>query len=355
MMRWYKSKRKTILFLSGVLIVLGVVSLKMGNIYIWSDGGYDEELRDSSLKSDYARTKSECVRKAVRWLNDLSVDPLELKKKGMKGKKHFMEKLFTFFQLYLCANDVNKKEMYRKNLEQMFRKTENDSYHLMEDDEVLFKRGIVSYVHACYLMEQLGLDAHNYKRHIRELLPRIERHMPTRNASIQMILTYCLKGLGFKTEYSIKGILNNTLVYNLKELGAINVFKFKYNSYMLGVCHEIFVLSEYGRKKIDLLTREKKNYLQGALKSSVRQILSSGDLRYLELLAEMLVSLKYLDCENIPEYKRGINFIIEHQNKNGSFGDYERFRAHYAQQGVDIDIKWYLHTTEVCLWAVLLG
>ena len=25
-----------------------------------------------------------------------------------------------------------------------------------------------------------------------------------------------------------------------------------------------------------------------------------------------------------------------------------------AEKGIDIDIKWYLHTTEVCLWALLL-
>ena len=79
------------------------------------------------------------------------------------------------------------------------------------------------------------------------------------------------------------------------------------------------------------------------------------DLRYLELLAEMLLSLKYLGCENMREYQEGMNFIMKQQNKNVSFGDYERDRAYFNQQGIDINIKWYLHTTEVCLWALLTG
>jgi len=178
--------------------------------------------------------------------------------------------------------------------------------------------------------------------------------MPKRNASVQMMFAYLLRGLGFETEYSIEHIFKKTLIYNIKRLGTINVFEFKYNSYMLGICHEIFVISGYGNKKIDLLTNEQKDYLRGVFKSSIEQILSSGDLRYLDLLAEMLVSLKYLDCESLPEYKKGIHFIINHQNKNGSFGDYERFRSYFAQQEVDIDIKWYLHTTEVCLWALVI-
>lgn len=353
-MKLNELKRKNIIFISIILVALFFLSFKLDSVYVWLKDNQSGGLESSSIRSEYSRIKSECVGKAVRWLNKLSVDPLELKKKGMKGKKHFVEKLFIFYQLYLHTNDLEKKEMYRKVLEQMFKMAKSDSYHLIEDDEVLFKSAIVSYVHACCLMEQLGFNVQNYKRNVRELLPRIERHMPTRNASVQMLLVYCLRVLGFETKYSIERILKNTLSYNLEALGDINIFDLKYNSYMLGVCHEIFVISEYGGKKIDLLTKEKKDYLKDTLKSSIKKILSSGDLRYLDLLAEMLVSLKYLNCENLPEYRKGIHFIINHQNKNGSFGDYEKFRAYFAQKSVDIDIKWYLHTTAVCLWALLI-
>lgn len=353
-MKLDKFKRKNIIFILTILIALFFLSFKLDKLCFWSGDKQVGESKSSSVKSKNSGIKVECVEKAVRWLSNLSVDPLELKKKGMKGKKHFVEKLFTFYQLYLHTTDSKKKEMYRKIFKQMLEITENDSYYLIEDDEVFFKSDIVSYVHACYIMEQLGFDSHNYKRRIKELLPRIERHMPTRNASVQMMLTYFLRGIGIETEYSIMRIFKNSLIYNLDKLGTINIFDFKYNSYMLGVCHEIFVVSGYGRKKIDLLTKGKKDYLQDTLKSSIEKILYSEDLRYLDLLAEMLISLKYLDCENLPEYKKGIQFIISHQNKNGSFGDYERFRAYFAQQGVNIDIKWYLHTTEVCLWALLL-
>ena len=354
-MKLDKLKGKNIIFLFGILIALLFLYFKLDSVYVCLEDKQSGEVEGSHVKTGYSRDKGECVEKATRWLINLSVNPLELKKKGMKGKKHFVEKLFIFYQLYLHIDNPEKKAMYRKILKQMFKVTEDANYHLIEDNEVIFKSDIVSYVHACYLMEKLGFDSHGYKRHIREILPRIEMHIPMRNVSIQMMLIHFLKGLSFKTEYSIEQIFKNTLIYNIKRLGTINVFDFKFNSYMLGICHEIFIISEYGRKKIDLLTKEEKDYLQGVFKSSIGQILSSGDLRYLDLLAEMLVSLKYLNSENLPEYNKGIQFIVYHQNKNGSFGDYERFREYFVQQGVDIDIKWYLHTTEVCLWALLVG
>ena len=348
-----KLKGKNIIFLLVVLSASYFVGFKIVQVYVLSKNMHADELKGSSINTNYQGIKAECVEKAVRWLSNLPVDPIELDKKGMKGKKHFMEKLFTFYLLYMHPTDSEKKAMYRKIMEQMSKMTENAHYHLIGEDELLFKNNIVSYVHACYLIEQLGFDLHGYKKHIKDLLPRIERHMQTRNASVQMMLIYYLKGLGFETEYTITRVFKKTLLYNLRKLGDVNVLEFKHNSYMLGICHEIFALSGYGSKHIDLLTGEEKDYLKDVVKSSIEQILSSGDIRYLDLLAELLVSLKYLNCDKLPEYERGIRFIINHQNKNGTFGDFEKFRSYYAKQGVDIDIKWYLHTTEVCLWALL--
>jgi len=348
-----KLKGKNIILLLVVLAASCFGGFKIMQEYGPTGNMHAEELKGSSITTDYQVLKAECVEKAVRWLSNLAVDPIELDKRGMKGKKHFVEKLFTYYLLYTHTADLKKKALYRTILKKMVKMTENADYHLIGKDESSIKSNITSYVHACYLIEQLGFDVHEYKRHIRELLPRIERHMQSRNASVQMMLIYYLQGLGFDTEYTIKGVLKKTLIYNLRKLGDINILEFKYNSYMLGVCHEIFVLSGYGSKHIDLLTGEEKEYLKDAITSSIEQILSSGDIRYLDLLAELLVSLKYLNCDKLPEYEDGIRFILSHQNENGTFGDFEKFRTYYATQGVDIDIKWYLHTTEVCLWALL--
>lgn len=352
-MKKNKLKRKHFIFLLGILLVSYFVAFKAVRRYVLSEDIHISESKGLQIKTDHSRIKAECVEKATQWLVNCSVDPIELEKKEMKGKKHFLEKLFAFYQLYLHTTDSSKKEIYRKILKQMFKVTDNADYHLINDDESRFKSEIVSYLHACYLMEQLGFDSHKYKGCIKKLLPRIERHLPVRNASVQMTIAYFLRELGYETENAFTRIFKNTLIYNIKGLGTVNVFDFEFNSSMLGVCHEIFALSEYGRKKINLLTKEKKAYLKNIIKSSIEQIISSGDIRYLDLLAEMLVSLNYLGCDNLPEYKRGVSFIINCQNENGSFGDYERFRSYFAQQGIDIDIKWYLHSTVVCLWALL--
>ena len=353
-MKSARGKVVNVIALVSVLVAPISQPLRIDYGYGWAGEkgtGVDE---NSSLKGTNATVKGVCIENATRWLLNLSVDPLELKDKGMKGKKHFVEKLFALYQLYLHTADTITRGGYRETMRQMCEVTENVHYHLLGDSEIQFKSDIVSYLHACYLMDQVGFASHHYKRYIAEQLPHIKRHMQGRNTGVQMMIMYLLRELGFEIEYSRERLLTKTLINNIERMGTIDVFDFKHNSYMLGVCHEIFVMSEYGRKKIDLFTEQKQDYLKEVMTSSINRIVSSGDLRYLDLLAEMLISLTYLHHQEVPEYKRGIHFIINHQNKNGSFGDYEGFRSHFAPQGVDIDIKWYLHTTEVCLWALLL-
>jgi len=151
-----KLKRKHIICLLGILLISCFVAFKRFHEHVLPKNMNVSELKSLPVNDDFSAIKAECVEKATQWLIKRPVDPIELEKKGMKCKKHFVEKLFAFYQLYLHTTDYCKKEIYRKILKQMFKATDNAEYHLIKDDESHFKSIIVSYIHACYLMEQLG-------------------------------------------------------------------------------------------------------------------------------------------------------------------------------------------------------
>jgi hypothetical protein len=72
--------------------------------------------------------------------------------------------------------------------------------------------------------------------------------------------------------------------------------------------------------------------------------------RNVDLVAELLSAMTYLEFHTFPEYRSGIVFLLGSQNPNGSWGDYEKQRATY---GDGVDQKFYLHTTMVSLRALL--
>jgi len=74
--------------------------------------------------------------------------------------------------------------------------------------------------------------------------------------------------------------------------------------------------------------------------------------RDLDLLAEFILCAVYLKMTDLPVYRDGIKFLLESQNANGSWGEYEQHRAamgEYVEQGL------YLHTTMVSLDALVMA
>ncbi|HKI84519.1 MAG TPA: hypothetical protein VKA63_09300, partial [Candidatus Krumholzibacteria bacterium] len=51
-----------------------------------------------------------------------------------------------------------------------------------------------------------------------------------------------------------------------------------------------------------------------------------------------------------PSYQEAFALILESQNENGSWGDYEQHRAVY---GDTLEVEGYLHTTLVCVQALV--
>ena len=51
-----------------------------------------------------------------------------------------------------------------------------------------------------------------------------------------------------------------------------------------------------------------------------------------------------------PAYRDGVNFLLDVQNADGTWGDYESFRQEYGKY---IDQHGYLHTTMVAMRALL--
>jgi len=114
--------------------------------------------------------------------------------------------------------------------------------------------------------------------------------------------------------------------------------------------HEVFVPYKFGENlNADFFTADDKNYLRGILENMIPWYIQKKEV---DLLAEFILCAAYLKATDLPAYRDGLNFLLESQNANGSWGQYEQHRktmGDYVDQGV------YLHTTMVALDALVIA
>ena len=114
------------------------------------------------------------------------------------------------------------------------------------------------------------------------------------------------------------------------------------------LAHEVSAAYRYGlRRTQDALDRDDLDYLRRVLPGL---IIRFADRRNIDLVAELVSAMTYLELHALPAYRTGIAFLLRSQNPNGTWGDYEQYRATY---GDGVDQKFYLHTTMVTLRALL--
>ena len=95
------------------------------------------------------------------------------------------------------------------------------------------------------------------------------------------------------------------------------------------ITHEIFFLHD--DNQMDLLVYEDIEYLRSTLKILVNKTILDEDV---DLLAEILMIMTYLDLDKLVEYDKALDYLLNSQNKNGSFGDYEDARNYYDRIGM---------------------
>ncbi|MBI1747032.1 MAG: hypothetical protein HYR55_10645 [Acidobacteria bacterium] len=327
--------------LIGLLAVLSVVAIS-------TPKSKPKEIRTATTTAATPKSKLKEIRTAAAaWLDALDPDPIRIRKeKEMKGKKHFVEALHGYLYLHTLAENAHERRGYKKRVIQLSQATKRPEYHNLAGIPLAeFREESTSYLNACYVMQIFGLDTAPYKAEIEKVLPRILEDMPKRGINQQLAFRYLLNKLGFAAMFRVDDLMPRSVIRQHRPLKQLNV------SEQYDVTHEIFPLGEFGRKKISEFSKEDMDYLRKLMAAMVQSYTAADNI---DLLAEVIVCMRFLDFDALPEYRKGLDYILTQQNSNGSFGHYEtqRQQMRTTRPKYDVDIGGYLHTTEVCLWAL---
>ena len=322
------------------LVILGAVGWKHWNEHASKEACETTARLLASRRGDYALA----IRKATSWLDALPVDPVQLRARGQKGKKHFVEALSAHSRLYRIAGDAERPALMSK-MKRLTEVTSEAAYHDMAtNSDEAFKQDSTSYLRAALLMERMGLDTARYREEIVRIHPRLNAHMRKRGVHQQMVFAWYYRHFGLSEPFPLasafaKGVIARRVAPNALEKREI-----------YDLTHEIFGPYEYGdRLDADPFTLEEKRYLFETLPVLVDQRIAKGDP---DLVAELVACLRELRFTGSPAYRRGIEYLLSAQRADGAWGHYEQYRKNLRDL---VEPAYVLHTTMVAIDALTLA
>ena len=302
------------------------------------------EARDSDIAPFQAANRPaylEALRRARVWLDDLDVDPLQLRTQGIKGKKKLVEHLSSYYRLWKVA-DSREQERLLERIKQVVAVTYEQRYHDMASiSDEWFKQDATSYLRAALLMERLGLDTQQYRQEIDKIHGRLNSHMNQRGPNQRRTFHWYYRHFGLKEPFPLEGALEHGIIAARRDATTLSSMQ------VYSLTHEVYALYEYGdRLDVDPFTDDEKVYLRHALEVLTERYI---ERRNPDLLAEVLECMHYLRFSEDPAFRAGLSFLLADQNQDGAWGRYARQRQRlgdYVRHGFE------LHTTLVVIGAL---
>jgi hypothetical protein len=283
-------------------------------------------------------------------MTTIDTHPIRLRRQnGMKGIKHLVEYLSFHHRIYVRSRDREIQRTARDRALQALSVTDEDAYHdLATADATRFKHESMSYLRACWIAEQFGIDTSRYRREILKIVPRLHAHLPTRGIDQRMGFAVLFANLGIprpETEQQV-------YPYSLIAKHAPLLFYLDSPARPYALTHEIFSMTARGSRAFPFPNEQDERYA----KEIVKQLLEhSIEAESLDIAAELLVNLVQLGEAESPIAQRALEFVLQEQNEDGSFGNYaaQEILLRKSNPRYDIQVGGYLHTTYVCIWALL--
>jgi len=286
----------------------------------------------------------EALGRARAWLDGLKVDPIDLSRRKLYGKRKLAELLSAYYQFWKAASGP-EREALRGRIEEIVRPVRLRKYHDMKTvDREVFNQESTSYLWIAYLMDKMGLDIAGYRKSILGLQARLDARAEEGGPQVRKILEWHYGYFGLKWPAALGDPRGEFIITIRPDFRAFD----RDMSYRL--THEVFGLYEYGDALgTDRMTDDELRYVRAALYWLTRTKLSGGDI---DLLAEFATCLRLVRALDLPVFPQALVKLLDAQEPSGAWG---RFKAIRRQQGEEMQQLFQLHTTGVTVQALLFA
>jgi len=282
--------------------------------------------------------------KARAWLDALEVDPVELLSHGVKGKKKLAEILDCYLTLLKHTKDEADRATLRRRVEQLSRKAARPDYHDMARvTDRQFTENSMSYLRVAWLMKLHGINIEEYRKEILKIQPRLDAHLPRRGPWQQAMFLEYYERFALKKPSGLRPVpLRDGVI--ARRLSAE-----RYNdNETYDFTHEVFVAFDYGNQWTQSRFSDADlKYIRDTLPKLIGRYIAADDA---DLVGELTSCMAYFGWQGHSAHREAVDFLLNSQNSNGSWGNYEAYRSHFGKY---LDQHLYLHTTMVVLQPLL--
>jgi len=303
------------------------------------------EVKVTEIKTAQKTTKTSTYQtakaNAYHWTTQLDFNMDYIVSKKLADKKHLAELLGLYWKLHKATDDDGLKKEIKDQVQPLYNYILKPKYHNMSlVSDKLFKKNSMSYLRVMWLFQRLDFDISTYQKEVKKIMPRMNTHLKIRGTWQKEV---------FKEYYTFFNYkMPNVLKLSKPTNGVIDQ-KHSFEKYdkaaTYKLTHFVFAAFEYGNKTTqNRFDSDDLAYLNELL-PKLTQKYRSGTPN-IDLLGELFTCMVYLNNTNTTEVETTYQYLLTHQNKNGSWGLYEK---HRKRLGKDVDIRAYLHTTLVVL------
>ncbi len=300
---------------------------------------------DSKAQEDARQQRYRHVKARARaWIDALEVDPVDLLAHGVKGKKKLGEILEAYVHFRDSATDPDDRAAIQARVLALARHAERPEYHnLATAPAQEFDQNSMSYFRVLVLLEEFGLDTSRYRSELLAVKGPMDAHLARRGPWQRAM---------FREYYERFALELPPVLADLGDAKGVLAFRLPARAISVtdgyALTHQVFVAFDYGhRREQDRLSDADLSYLRTVLPDLLQRSRADRDP---DLLSEYLSCATYLGLHDAPEYEAAVDFLLATQNENGTWGDYEEFRAAY---GAYLDQHLYLHTTMVAVRSLI--
>jgi len=282
--------------------------------------------------------EDEVICRGLGWLLD---NPVVIEKDGFL---ELGEEINLFYKFYLKAENNREREYFRSLLE-----SEVD-YLLKEHDlKVDFAGEVTGYLNFAKIMKRMDIKRPKYQRFIeQEILTNPMTYPP--NITYTILNSALIEDIGSTPRVPFGNLVSQGIVARFSShpelipVGKAYASDNDIMNFFYDITHEIFAVSNFG-------DRDPRQYLLEDEIQFLRTLIPQGISRYIEeghvdILAELIICAKMLEYTDFHNFQEGIQYILNAQKDDGSFGLIERM-AFLGRPNL------YRHGVLVSLWALV--
>ncbi len=301
-------------------------------------GLHDNDFENVVIACKNQTQKDKVLCRGLKWLFINSVD---IQKDGFL---ELGEELNLFYKLYLKSNDIKEKEFFRNYI------LSRIDYLLEKHDlRIEFAGEITGYLYFAKIMKIMGVENPKYFDFItKDILVNQMTYPP--NITYTILNTSIIEDLGYNPRIPLRNLVNKGVISqfsnnpDLTPIGKAYASPDHLMNFFYDITHEVFALSSFGDKN-------PKQYLLSPEIEFLKDVIIKGvsiysEKKQVDILGELIICAKLLEYKDFEGYKEGIQFILDAQNEDGSFGVIERM-AYLGRPNV------HRHGVLVALWALL--